>query len=70
MSANAYGINYFLPGDVICKFEWPNDVNDVLKRNGPWNVTGCGLLLSPANELFIFFTLNGILIGKLYELPN
>jgi hypothetical protein len=28
------------------------------------NVAGCGLLLSSTNELSIFFTLNGILMGQ------
>jgi hypothetical protein len=32
--------------------------------NGPGDVFGCGLLMSPQNKLSIFFTENGILIGQ------
>jgi hypothetical protein len=32
--------------------------------NGSINVVGCGLVLDTKNELAIFFTLNGILMGK------
>jgi hypothetical protein len=33
----------------------------------PWgsNVLGCGLVLDPENKLWIFFTLNGKLMGEL-----
>jgi hypothetical protein len=36
------------------------------KHKGSWgnNVYGCGLLVDPNNELAIFFTLNGILMGQ------
>jgi hypothetical protein len=58
---------YFHPSGVCeSEFEWTNGTNGLPKRNGPGNVTGCGLLLNPANQLSIFFTLNGILLGKLY----
>jgi hypothetical protein len=64
MSANGNDyIYYYLSSGKAYEFEWPNGVN-VLKSKGSWNVTGCGLLLNPANELSIFFTLNGILIAK------
>jgi hypothetical protein len=33
-------------------FEWPNGAIKP-KRNGRGDVIGCGLLLNPANELFI-----------------
>jgi hypothetical protein len=29
------------------------------------NVFGCGLMLDPEDELWIFFTINGALVGKL-----
>jgi hypothetical protein len=60
------GIYYWLSGEgkYKKKFEWPNEVNGVPKRNGPGNVAGCGLLLNAENKLFIFFTFNGILLGK------
>jgi hypothetical protein len=32
--------------------------------NGTEDVVGCGLLLNPNNKLFIFFTVNGILMGR------
>jgi hypothetical protein len=34
-----------------------------MKEHG--NVYGCGLVLDPDNKLWIFFTLNGILMGEL-----
>jgi hypothetical protein len=58
------GIYYFLSCESAGKFEWPNGVNVLLKMNDLGNVTGCGLLLNPENKLSIFFTLNGILLGK------
>jgi hypothetical protein len=30
------------------------------------NVYGCGILMDPDNELTMFFTLNGILLGELF----
>jgi hypothetical protein len=45
-------------------FEWPNGAIKP-EWNGP-GVVGCGLLLNPANELSIFFTGNGILMGKFF----
>jgi hypothetical protein len=44
-------------------FEWPNDAIKP-KWNGRGDVLGCGLVLNPANELSIFFTGNGILMGQ------
>jgi hypothetical protein len=32
--------------------------------NGQGNVVGCGLLVNPENELSIFFTGNGLLMGQ------
>jgi hypothetical protein len=62
------GIYCFFPRGEKRDFEWPNGVNDVTKMNGngPGNVAGCGLLLNEENKLSIFFTLNGIFLGKLY----
>jgi hypothetical protein len=47
-------------------FEWPNGT---IKPtwNGRGDVVGCGLLLSPENELSIFFTGNGILMGQFLQ---
>jgi hypothetical protein len=46
----------------VYRFEWPNGA---IKPE--WNcigdVLGCGLLMNPGNELSIFFTGNGILMG-------
>jgi hypothetical protein len=45
-------------------FEWPNGA---IKPtwNGEGDVVGCGLVLNPKNQLAIFFTGNGILMGQL-----
>jgi hypothetical protein len=44
-------------------FEWPNGATKPKWRyNG--NVLGCGLLLNPENELSIFFTGNGLVMGQ------
>jgi hypothetical protein len=45
-------------------FEWPNDAIKP-EWKGIGDVYGCGLMLSPENELSIFFTGNGILMGQL-----
>jgi hypothetical protein len=34
------------------------------KWNGKGDIAGCGLVLNPENELSIFFTENGILMGQ------
>jgi hypothetical protein len=44
-------------------FEWPNRAIKP-KWNGRGDVVGCGLVLSPNNQLAIFFTGNGILMGQ------
>jgi hypothetical protein len=45
-------------------FELPEGaIQPEMKENG--NVYGCGLVLDPDNNLAIFFTLNGKLLGKL-----
>jgi hypothetical protein len=44
-------------------FEWPNGAIKP-KANGKDDVVGCGLVLSPQNELSIFFTGNGVLMGQ------
>jgi hypothetical protein len=58
------GIYYWLSSAEPCQFELPNGDHGVPKRDGPGNVAGCGLLLDPENKVSIFFTLNGILLGK------
>jgi hypothetical protein len=45
------------------QFDWPNGAIKP-KWNDQGDVIGCGLLLNPANELSIFFTGNGILMGQ------
>jgi hypothetical protein len=47
----------------IHNFEWPNGAIRP-EWNGQGDVVGCGLLLNPENNLFIFFTANGILMGQ------
>jgi hypothetical protein len=44
-------------------FEWPNEAIKP-KWNDQGDVIGCGLLLNPENEVSIFFTGNGILMGQ------
>jgi hypothetical protein len=49
--------------DKTQKIEWQNAAIKPT-RNGPGDVVGCGLLVNPTgNEVSIFFTLNGLLIG-------
>jgi hypothetical protein len=67
---NSYAIQHGQDGFHLSQtdndFEWPEGAIRP-KWNGPGDVAGCGILLSPAdNRLFIFFTLNGILMGKLF----
>jgi hypothetical protein len=64
---NTFAISY---GRYNCRlhgishdFEWPLD-SIKPEWNGPGDVSGCGLVLSPTNKLTIFFTLNGILMGS------
>jgi hypothetical protein len=47
----------------VHRFEWPNRAIKP-EWNGQGDVIGCGLVLKPANELSMFFTLNGILMGQ------
>jgi hypothetical protein len=44
-------------------FEWPNG-SIKPTWNGQGDVVGCGLVLNPNNQLAIFFTGNGILMGQ------
>jgi hypothetical protein len=44
-------------------FEWPNDAIEPEWYGIDGDVIGCGLWLNSANELSIFFTGNGILMG-------
>jgi hypothetical protein len=64
---NSYAIqrrgDWCLLSGKLHDFEWPNGAIKP-KWNGPGDVIGCGLLLNPENKLSIFFTLNGILLGK------
>jgi hypothetical protein len=45
------------------QFEWPDDTTKP-EWNGPGDVIGCGLLINPKKEGFIFFTGNGLLMGQ------
>jgi hypothetical protein len=50
-------------------FEWPaGTIKPILY--GCWDVFGCGLVLSPDEKLAIFFTTNGVLMGKLSIAKN
>jgi hypothetical protein len=44
-------------------FEWPNSATIKPRWKGLGDVIGCGILLSPKDEMSIFFTLNGTLMG-------
>jgi hypothetical protein len=44
-------------------FEWQNGTTKPT-WNGEGDVVGCGLVLSPDNQLAIFYTGNGILMGQ------
>jgi hypothetical protein len=60
---NSYAIHYgykhyWLSGKI---HNWPNEA---IEPNGCGDVYGSGLLLNPENELSIFFTGNGILMGQ------
>jgi hypothetical protein len=48
-------------------FEWPNGAIKP-ESKGQGDVLGCGLLLSSENEVSIFFTGNGLLMGKLLDM--
>jgi hypothetical protein len=60
MKQNYGDYDYWLAGKQH-KFEHPRP-NGAIVTGG---VFGCGLLLNPKNELAVFFTLNGNLLGKL-----
>jgi hypothetical protein len=49
------------------KIEWPNGNNDADEYSirGKRKTIGCGILLNPVNKLSIFFTFNGVLLGKI-----
>jgi hypothetical protein len=47
----------------MVKPKWNGPGDEDLSGNGG-DVVGSGILLSPANELAIFFTLNGTLLGQ------
>jgi hypothetical protein len=50
------------------RFEWPEGINPKLyfNRYGD-DVLGCGILVNRHNELAIFFTANGTLLGEFYR---
>jgi hypothetical protein len=58
-----YDYNHYLLSGKRQQFEWPNGAIKP-KWNGPGDVIGCGLVLNADNELSIFFTGNGILMGQ------
>jgi hypothetical protein len=45
-------------------FEWPTDAISRPEWNGIGDTLGCGVLLNPKNELAIFFTATGMLMGQ------
>jgi hypothetical protein len=56
---------FYLAGQQRHHFEFPEGViRPEQKETG--NIAGCGLLMKPDDNLTIFFTLNGILIGSVY----
>jgi hypothetical protein len=68
--SNSYGISIvdhhyyggWLAGE-LHRFELPEGaIQPEMKENG--NIFGCGLVLDPDNNLAIFFTLNGQLLGE------
>jgi hypothetical protein len=69
--SNSYAIPILGPHCYACRlagaqhlFELPEGAIRP-KRKGLRNVYGCGLVLDPDNNLAIFFTLNGQLLGEL-----
>jgi hypothetical protein len=66
--SNSYAIqcrsDYYLLSGKSYLFEWPNGAIKP-KWNAKGDVVGCGVLLNPEQELSsIFFTVNGILMGR------
>jgi hypothetical protein len=64
---NSYAIPYgcdhcFISGKKH-PFEWPNRAIKP-KWDGQGDVVGCGILISSKNQMSIFFTGNGILMGQ------
>jgi hypothetical protein len=57
------GFDFCYPYGERHQFEWSNDAIRP-KRNETGDVYGCGLLLNSRNELAIFFTFNGVLMGQ------
>jgi hypothetical protein len=63
---------YFGNGDDHCTldenehiFEWQDwTMQPEWNGDGDGDVIGCGLVLNPNNQLAIFFTVNGILMGQ------
>jgi hypothetical protein len=45
-------------------FEWPEGINPKLYFDRHDDVIGCGILVNRHNELDIFFTVNGTLLGE------
>jgi hypothetical protein len=61
-----YDYNYCWLAGNIHHFEWPHRPNKI-KCNENGTVTiGCGILLNQKNKMFIFFTANGIQMGKFW----
>jgi hypothetical protein len=58
------GCDYCRLSEKTHQFEWPNEATKP-KWKGPGDVVDCGLMLTPGNEVAIFFTGNGLLMGKL-----
>jgi hypothetical protein len=60
------GNDYCWLSDQKCLFELPNGgaIKPERNLNGLGDVVGCGLLVNAVKEMAIFFTENGILLGK------
>jgi hypothetical protein len=58
-----YGRDYYWLSEKKHTFEWPNGAIKP-EWNGQGDVVGCGLVLNSEKEVSLFFTGNGILMGK------
>jgi hypothetical protein len=69
---NSYAIGIPNPNGNFYEFRHAGQLNLIGYANGG-NVFGCGILMNPDDKLTIFFTVNGILIGSVFDIlrsPN